>query len=190
MRIKILATSGLAKMELLLTPVVVIFTDYVAHDTGGLAIADTNDLGLGLGKRAERRECSLARRVGHAECHAHRVIAGAGLVRGRAECRQLFDGPRARQDQPHAEFRQAIIDHMLGNKVRFKPILLTALAAMIGAATILLDPIFQGLAIAMMCGEIASTLLSRVTIPILYFLVQGWKERHHIGQHDAAEETA
>jgi hypothetical protein len=46
------------------------------------------------------------------------------------------------------------------------------------------------LAIALMCGEIASTTLSRVTIPILYYLVQGWKERHHIGQHDVAEESA
>jgi multidrug efflux pump subunit AcrB len=69
--------------------------------------------------------------------------------------------------------------------IRFKPILLTAVAAMIGAVVILADPIFQGLAIALMCGEIASTLLSRVTIPILYFLVQGWKQRHHIGQPQA-----
>jgi len=46
---------------------------------------------------------------------------------------------------------------------------------------ILFDPIFQGLAIAMMFGEIASTTLSRVTIPILYYMVQNWKERRHPG---------
>ena len=45
--------------------------------------------------------------------------------------------------------------------IRFKPILLTALAAIIGAAVILTDPIFQGLAIALMAGEIASLLISR-----------------------------
>ena len=65
--------------------------------------------------------------------------------------------------------------------VRFRPIALTAAALVVGGLVILLDPIFQGLAIAMMCGEIASTTLSRVTIPILYYLAQSWKERHHKG---------
>jgi len=52
--------------------------------------------------------------------------------------------------------------------VRFKPILLTALAAMIGAATILLDPIFQGLAISLMFGLASSTLLTVLVIPAIY----------------------
>lgn len=52
--------------------------------------------------------------------------------------------------------------------VRFKPILLTALAAMIGAATILLDPIFQGLAISLLFGLASSTLLTVLVIPALY----------------------
>ena len=82
---------------------------------------------------------------------------------------------------------EAIIE---AGAVRFRPMLLTAAAVVVGSFVIVFDPIFQGLAIAMMCGEIASTTLSRVTIPILYYLVQGWKERHHIGQHDAAEEIA
>ncbi|MDD2500953.1 MAG: efflux RND transporter permease subunit [Geobacter sp.] len=82
---------------------------------------------------------------------------------------------------------EAIIE---AGAVRFRPMLLTAAAVVVGSFVIVFDPIFQGLAIAMMCGEIASTTLSRVTIPILYFLVQGWKERHHVGQHDAAEESA
>ena len=53
-----------------------------------------------------------------------------------------------------------------------------AAAVVVGSFVIVFDPIFQGLALAMMFGEIASTTLSRVTIPILYYLVQSWKERH------------
>jgi len=52
--------------------------------------------------------------------------------------------------------------------VRFKPILLTALAAMIGAATILSDPIFQGLAISLLFGLASSTLLTVLVIPAIY----------------------
>ncbi len=73
---------------------------------------------------------------------------------------------------------EAIIE---AGAVRFRPMLLTAAAVVVGSFVIVFDPIFQGLAIAMMCGEIASTTLSRVTIPILYYLVQSWKERHHVG---------
>jgi multidrug efflux pump subunit AcrB len=63
--------------------------------------------------------------------------------------------------------------------VRFRPMLLTGAAVVVGSFVIVFDPIFQGLALAMMFGEIASTTLSRVTIPILYYMVQNWKERHH-----------
>ncbi|MBS0241404.1 MAG: efflux RND transporter permease subunit [Proteobacteria bacterium] len=52
--------------------------------------------------------------------------------------------------------------------VRFKPILLTALAAMIGAAVILADPIFQGLAISLLFGLASSTLLTVLVIPAIY----------------------
>ena len=69
---------------------------------------------------------------------------------------------------------EAIID---AGAVRFRPMLLTAAAVVVGSFVILFDPIFQGLALAMMCGEIASTTLSRVTIPILYFMVESWKEK-------------
>ncbi len=64
---------------------------------------------------------------------------------------------------------EAIID---AGAVRFRPILLTAAAVVVGSLVIIFDPIFQGLAIALMCGELASTSLSMITIPILYFLVQ------------------
>ena len=52
--------------------------------------------------------------------------------------------------------------------IRFKPILLTALAAMIGAAVILADPIFQGLAISLLFGLMSSTLLTVLVIPAIY----------------------
>jgi multidrug efflux pump subunit AcrB len=56
--------------------------------------------------------------------------------------------------------------------VRFKPILLTAVAAMIGAATILLDPIFQGLAISLLFGLASSTLLTVLVIPAIYVVLR------------------
>src|ERR1017187_10159174 len=56
--------------------------------------------------------------------------------------------------------------------VRFKPILLTALSAMIGAATILLDPIFQGLAISLLFGLASSTLLTVLVIPAIYIVLR------------------
>ncbi|MBR9825334.1 MAG: efflux RND transporter permease subunit [Alphaproteobacteria bacterium] len=54
--------------------------------------------------------------------------------------------------------------------IRFKPILLTAIAAMIGAATILSDPIFQGLAISLLFGLASSTLLTVLVIPAIYII--------------------
>jgi multidrug efflux pump subunit AcrB len=55
--------------------------------------------------------------------------------------------------------------------VRFRPMLLTAAAVMVGSAVMLADPIFQGLAVSLMAGEVAATLLSRLAVPVLYFLV-------------------
>lgn len=54
--------------------------------------------------------------------------------------------------------------------VRAKPILLTAAAAMLGALFILDDPIFNGLAIALLAGVLVSTLLTLIVIPVLYFV--------------------
>jgi multidrug efflux pump subunit AcrB len=60
--------------------------------------------------------------------------------------------------------------------IRFKPILLTALAAMIGAVTILTDPIFQGLAISLLFGLASSTLLTVLVIPAIYLVLRGEAE--------------
>ncbi|MEI8129326.1 MAG: efflux RND transporter permease subunit [bacterium] len=55
--------------------------------------------------------------------------------------------------------------------VRFRPIILTALAVVVGSFVMILDPIFQGLAIAMMFGAVVATLLTLVVVPVLYFEV-------------------
>jgi multidrug efflux pump subunit AcrB len=62
---------------------------------------------------------------------------------------------------------EAVID---AGAVRFRPMLLTAMAVVVGAAVILADPIFQGLAIALMAGEIASLFISRMAVPVLYYM--------------------
>lgn len=62
---------------------------------------------------------------------------------------------------------QAVID---AGAVRFRPMMLTAAAVVVGSSVILFDPIVQGLAIALMAGEIASLLLSRMTVPVLFYL--------------------
>ncbi|HMN87975.1 MAG TPA: efflux RND transporter permease subunit, partial [Bauldia sp.] len=67
--------------------------------------------------------------------------------------------------EKHRPLREILLD---AGAIRFKPILLTALAAMIGAATILLDPIFQGLAISLLFGLLSSTLLTVLVIPAIY----------------------
>ncbi len=61
--------------------------------------------------------------------------------------------------------------------IRVKPILLTALAAMIGAAVILTDPIFQGLAISLLFGLASSTLLTVLVIPAIYIVLRDERQR-------------
>ncbi|EQA35906.1 export membrane protein [Leptospira inadai serovar Lyme str. 10] len=65
-----------------------------------------------------------------------------------------------------AQLRQAVINAGL---VRFRPMLLTASAVVVGSSVMLFDPIFQGLAISLIFGEIAATLLSRFAIPAIYY---------------------
>ncbi|MBS1167828.1 MAG: czcA 2 [Proteobacteria bacterium] len=73
---------------------------------------------------------------------------------------------------PHV-VRRPLADILIeAGSIRFKPILLTALAAMIGAAVILTDPIFQGLAISLLFGLASSTLLTVLVIPAIYRLLR------------------
>jgi multidrug efflux pump subunit AcrB len=62
---------------------------------------------------------------------------------------------------------EAVVD---AGAVRFRPMLLTAAAVVVGASVILFDPIFQGLALSLMAGEVASTVLSRMAVPVLYYM--------------------
>src|SRR5262245_17304128 len=91
-------------------------------------------------------------------------IAGAGIVVRNSIILVDFIELRLKQGVSLAE---AVID---AGAVRFRPMMLTAAAVVVGALIILFDPIFEGLAISLMAGEIASLLLSRMTVPILYYL--------------------
>jgi multidrug efflux pump subunit AcrB len=63
--------------------------------------------------------------------------------------------------------REACIE---SGAVRFRPMMLTALAVMVGALVILPDPIFQGLAISLLFGAIASLLISPLAVPLIYYM--------------------
>ncbi|MDR3559809.1 MAG: efflux RND transporter permease subunit [Negativicutes bacterium] len=66
----------------------------------------------------------------------------------------------------HQDLRKALIE---AGAVRFRPIVLTAAAVVVGSFVMIFDPIFQGLAIAMMFGAVAATGLTLVAVPLLYF---------------------
>jgi multidrug efflux pump subunit AcrB len=91
-------------------------------------------------------------------------IAGAGIVVRNSIILVDFIELRLRQGMA---VDQAVID---AGAVRFRPMMLTAAAVVAGSSVILFDPIFQGLAIALMAGEVASLLLSRMTVPVLFYV--------------------
>jgi multidrug efflux pump subunit AcrB len=89
-------------------------------------------------------------------------IALAGIIVRNSILLVDFIRHADRQGRP---FTDVLVE---AGSIRFKPILLTALAAIIGAAVILTDPIFQGLAISLLFGLISSTLLTVLVIPAIY----------------------
>ena len=91
-------------------------------------------------------------------------MAGAGIVVRNSIILVDFIEQRLREGMPLAE---AVVD---AGAVRFRPMLLTAMAVVVGASVILADPIFQGLAISLMAGEVASLLISRMAVPVLYYM--------------------
>lgn len=93
-------------------------------------------------------------------------IAGAGIIVRNSIILVDFIELRRTQGMPLAE---AVID---AGAVRFRPMLLTAAAVVVGASVILSDPIFQGLALSLIAGEVASTMLSRLAVPVLYYASQ------------------
>jgi multidrug efflux pump subunit AcrB len=100
-------------------------------------------------------------------------IALAGIVVRNSILVIDFAEMKMRQGMP---LKDAVVE---GGAVRFRPMLLTALAVVVGSSVMLADPIFQGMAIALMAGEVASTLLSWGAIPILYVWFYGDKAPVH-----------
>ena len=98
-------------------------------------------------------------------------IAGAGIVVRNSIILVDFIELRLAEGMP---VDAAVID---AGAVRFRPMMLTAAAVVVGSSVILFDPIFQGLAIALMAGEIASLLLSRMTVPVLFYLFNKRRRR-------------
>jgi multidrug efflux pump subunit AcrB len=93
-------------------------------------------------------------------------IAGAGIVVRNSIILVDFIELRLGEGMALAD---AVVD---AGAVRFRPMMLTAAAVVAGSSVILFDPIFQGLAIALMAGEVASLALSRMTVPIVYYMIK------------------
>jgi multidrug efflux pump subunit AcrB len=91
-------------------------------------------------------------------------IAGAGIVVRNSIILVDFVELRMKHGMSLVD---AVVD---AGAVRFRPMLLTAAAVIVGSAVMLADPIFQGLAISLMAGEVASLLLSRMAVPVLFYL--------------------
>jgi multidrug efflux pump subunit AcrB len=100
-------------------------------------------------------------------------IAGAGIIVRNSIILVDFIELRIRQGMPVAD---AVID---AGATRFRPMLLTAAAVVVGASVILTDPIFQGLALSLIAGAVASTFLSWPTIPVLYYMLNSRRKVQH-----------
>jgi len=98
-------------------------------------------------------------------------IAGAGIIVRNSIILVDFIELRRREGMGLSE---AVLD---AGEVRFRPMLLTAAAVVVGTSVMLFDPIFQGLAVSMMAGEVAATLLSRAAVPVLYYLLKRSEEK-------------
>jgi multidrug efflux pump subunit AcrB len=104
-------------------------------------------------------------------------IAGAGIIVRNSII--LVDFIELRRSQGMS-LEEAVVD---AGAVRFRPMLLTAAAVVVGASVILFDPIFQGLALSLMAGEVASTVLSRMAVPVLYYVSQKGKQSPTLHPH-------
>ena len=92
-------------------------------------------------------------------------IAGAGIIVRNSIILVDFIELKLRQGMA---LEEAVVE---AGVVRFRPMLLTAAAVVAGSFVILFDPIFQGLALSLMMGEVAATLLSRMAVPVVYYLI-------------------
>ena len=96
-------------------------------------------------------------------------MAGAGIVVRNSIILVDFIELRLSHGRPLA---QACIE---SGAVRFRPMMLTALAVIVGGLVILADPIFQGLAISLLFGAIASLLISPLAVPLIYYMTHAQK---------------
>ncbi len=108
-------------------------------------------------------------------------IAGAGIVVRNSIILVDFIELRLSMGEP---LQQAVVD---AGAVRFRPMMLTAAAVVVGSAVILFDPIFQGLAISLMAGEVASLLLSRMTVPVLFYIMRKREMKHAAARGTAVQ---
>ncbi len=98
-------------------------------------------------------------------------MAGAGIVVRNSIILVDFIELRLAEGRP---LKEAVVE---AGMIRFRPILLTALAVVVGATVILFDPIFQGLAISLMAGSLVSMIIAPVAVPLLYFMAYSRKPR-------------
>jgi multidrug efflux pump subunit AcrB len=110
-------------------------------------------------------------------------IAGAGIIVRNSIILVDFIELKLREGMP---LEDAVVT---AGAVRFRPMLLTAAAVVVGASVILFDPIFQGLAISLMMGEVAATFLSRLAVPVVYYLIARRGRAAELGREGLATEA-
>ena len=103
-------------------------------------------------------------------------MAGAGIVVRNSIILVDFIELRLAKGRP---LKEAVVE---AGMIRFRPIMLTALAVVVGATVILFDPIFQGLAISLMAGSLVSMIIAPVAVPLLYFIVYERKKAVESGK--------
>ncbi len=109
-------------------------------------------------------------------------IAGAGIIVRNSIILVDFVEHQLAQG---LDLKEAVVS---AGVLRFRPMLLTAAAVVVGSSVMLFDPIFQGLAVSLMFGEIAATILSRFAVPVLYYWFVG-KGRFKMIQQEIQSET-
>ena len=98
-------------------------------------------------------------------------MAGAGIVVRNSIILVDFIELRLAEGRP---LKEAVVE---AGMIRFRPIMLTALAVVLGATVILFDPIFQGLAISLMAGSLVSMIIAPVAVPLLYFMAYSRRQK-------------
>ncbi|NUM87823.1 MAG: efflux RND transporter permease subunit [Bdellovibrionales bacterium] len=94
-------------------------------------------------------------------------IAGAGIIVRNSIILVDFVEHQMRAGMA---LREAVVS---AGVLRFRPMLLTAAAVVVGSSVMLFDPIFQGLAVSLIFGEVAATVLSRFAVPVFYYWMVG-----------------